>query len=56
MASDPAGVARRYLLGIRQRGIGGLTLDTNVNVILGLLCFSRILVGFGEGICVEKER
>jgi len=25
-------------------------LDTNVNVILGLLCLSRILVGFGEGI------
>jgi len=25
-------------------------LDTNMNIILGLLCLSRILVGFGEGI------
>lgn len=25
-------------------------LDTNVYVVLGLLCLSRILVGFGEGI------
>jgi len=27
-----------------------LTLDTNVDVILGLLCLSSIFVGFGEGV------
>lgn len=33
-----------------------LTLDTNMNIILGLLCLSRILVGFGEGIYFAKDR
>jgi hypothetical protein len=30
---------------------GQLTLNTNVYVILRLLCFSCIFVGFGEGVC-----
>jgi hypothetical protein len=32
-----------------------LTLDTNMNIILGLLCLSRILVGFGEGIYIAGD-
>lgn len=59
-----------YLCGVGHRGavppkispqehLGrrwGLTLNTNVYVILRLLCLSRILVGFGEGICVGNKR
>lgn len=29
-----------------------LTLDTDVDVVLRLLCFSCIFIGFGEGVCV----
>ena len=32
-----------------------LTLDTNVDVILGLLCLSSIFVGFGEGVYVTRD-
>ena len=30
-----------------------LTLDADVDVLLGLSSLSRVLVGFGEGVCVD---
>jgi hypothetical protein len=34
---------------------GGLTLDTDVDVVLRLLCFSGVFVGFGEGVCRARN-
>lgn len=33
------------------KGKSRLTLDSNVNVVLRLLCLARILIGLGEGVC-----
>jgi hypothetical protein len=32
--------------------MGKLTLNTDMDVVLGLLGFSCIFIGFGEGVCV----
>jgi len=32
-----------------------LTLDTNMDVVLGLLDVSSIFVGFGEGVCDDEK-